>query len=270
MRRIICLLFAACCGPSAMAALPPAAPVDLAHMTTAELRGRLGKGCPIALVYNGGVDQTGPHVALGKHIFRANAYGQAIARRLDDAILAPIIPFAPNGTPSVELPGEVSLRPATFVAINEDLVRSLIDGGFRRVAILADHGLGLAELKALGDRLDAEFKPRNIRIFYAGDVYSRARRKIEQEIKASGRLAGGHGGLWDTSETMAIDRSAVRPGLFALGTTDEDGNGPINGAGFSGDPRGATAALGRRFGERRVRLAVSQIRALLSTAGPCR
>ena len=239
-------------------------------MTTAELRARLGQGCPLALVYNASVDETGPHVALGKHIFRANAYGRAIAQTLGDAILAPIIPYAPNGMPSVELPGAVALRPTTFVAINEDLVRSLIAGGFRRVAILPDHGAGLDDLKGLADRLDAEFKPSNIRIFYADDVYSRARRETEAEIKASGHVAGGHGGLWDTAETMAVDPTAVRPKLFALGTTEEDGNGQTNAAGFSGDPRGATAAIGKRFGERRVRLAVDQIRTLLSGAGPCR
>lgn len=269
MRRNVCLLFFACFGSPTMAGRPPAASVELAHMTTAELRDRLGKGCPIALVYNGGMDETGPHVALGKHIFRANTYGKAIARRLGDAILAPVIPFAPNGLPSADLPGEIALRPATFVAVNEDLVRSLVGGGFRRVAILPEHGVGLADLKDLAERLDAEFRPSNVRIFYADDVYSLARREIEQEIKASGHVAGGHGGLWDTAETMAVDRAAVRPKLFALGTTDMDGNGPTNAAGFSGDPRGATAALGRRFGERRVRLAVHQIRGLLSTAGPC-
>ena len=269
MRRSICLLIAAFGGFPAMAAGPRAASIDLAYMTTAELHDRLGKGCPIALVYNAGIDETGPHVALGKHIFRANAYGRAIARRLDDAILAPVIPFAPNGPPSVDLPGEIALRPATYVAINEDLIRSLVGGGFRRVAILPEHGVGLDDLKTLAERLDAEFKPRNVRIFYAGDVYSMARLEIERDIKASGRVAGGHGGLWDTAETMAVDPAAVRPRLFALGTTAEDGNGATNAAGFSGDPRGATAALGRRFGERRVRLAVHQIRGLLSTAGPC-
>lgn len=246
-----------------------AGPRDLAGMTTAELRDRLSSGCPVALVYNGGIDETGPHVALGKHNFRAAAYGSEIARRLNDAILVPIVPFAPNPPTVPQLPGQIALRMTTFLAVNEDLVRSLAAGGFRRIAILADHGMGLDDLRALAARLDAEFRPHGTRIFYIGDVYALAREQIEQEIKESGHVAGGHGGLWDTSETMAVDPTAVRPNLFALGTTEEDGNGEPNAEGFSGDPRGSTVALGRRFGERRIGLAVNEIEANLKSSGAC-
>jgi len=146
----------------------------------------------------------------------------------------------------------------------------LIDGGFRRVVILAEHGMGLDDLNALANRLDGEFSGRNIRVFYISDVYALARKEIEQEIKASGQVAGGHGGLWDTSETMASDPSAVRPDEFAFGTSDQDGNGRPNEAGFSGDPRQSNVALGRRFGEKRITLAVAEIRRDLGVAGPCR
>ena len=71
----------------------------------------------------------------------------------------------------------------------------MIDGGFRRVVILAEHGMGLDDLNALANRLDGEFSGRNIRVFYISDVYALARKEIEQEIKASGQVAGGHGGL---------------------------------------------------------------------------
>jgi creatinine amidohydrolase/Fe(II)-dependent formamide hydrolase-like protein len=256
-------------GLSAGAAAPAAQPrVALGELTTSELRERLAR-CPVALIYNGGIDETGPHVALAKHNLRAQRYGTEIARRLGNALLAPVIPYAPNPTPSPDLPGQIALRPGTYVAINEDVARSLIDGGFRRVAILAEHGMGLEDLNALATRLDGEFRGRGIRIFYVSDVYARAREEIEQEIKASGQVAGGHGGLWDTSETMAADPSAVRPDKFAFGTADHDGNGPPNEAGFSGDPRKSSVALGRRFGEKRIALAVDEIRRNLQAAGPC-
>jgi len=55
--------------------------------------------------------------------------------------------------------------------------------------------MGLDDLNALANRLDGEFSGRNIRVFYISDVYALARKEIEQEIKASGQVAGGHGGL---------------------------------------------------------------------------
>jgi len=69
---------------------------------------------------------------------------------------------------------------------------------------------------------------------------------------------------------MAADPSAVRPDEFAFGTSDQDGNGRPNEAGFSGDPRQSNVALGRRFGEKRITLAVAEIRRDLGVAGPCR
>ena len=242
----------------------------LARMTTTEISARLATGCPTALVYNAGVEATGPHIAVGKHLVRASAYGEAVATQLGDAITVPVIPFAPNPPPLAAWPGTITLRPTTFVAINEDVVRSLAATGFRRIAVLVDHMVGFDELAALAVRLDAEYRMRGVRVFFVPDAYQRARTEIEAEIRAMGHVPGGHGGLWDTSETMAANRSMVRPKLFAPGTLDRDGNGQPDARGVSGDPRGASVALGRRFAALRVSLATAQLRALLAEAGRCR
>ena len=58
--------------------------VELGDLTTSERRTRL-VSCPVALIYNGGMDETGPHVALAKHNLRAQHYGTEIAERLGNA-----------------------------------------------------------------------------------------------------------------------------------------------------------------------------------------
>jgi creatinine amidohydrolase/Fe(II)-dependent formamide hydrolase-like protein len=251
---------------SAAAAAKPAA---LEQLTTVELKERLQTGCPVALLYNGGVEESGPHLALGKHNLRIYQYGAALAQAIGDAILLPVMPFSPNDAARMAFAGTISLRPETWVAVNEDVARSLIGGGFQRVAILTDHGDGMPRLREMVERLDKEYRPKGARVFFVEDAYTKARTQIEAEIKASGKVPGGHGGLWDTAEAMAADPNLVRPELLAPGTLTDDGNGPIDANGISGDPRGATVAMGRRFAAIRVKLAADQLRGQLAAAGAC-
>lgn len=247
-------------------AAPAPTSVYMEDLTLPELQARLAAGDPVALIFTGGTEPTGPHVAYGKHNARAHAYAGEIARQLGDAIVVPVLPFAPNVDKLKVVPGTITLTPDTFSAVNEQVTRSLIAGGFKRVALLGDHGPSQAPLKALADKLDAEFAPRGVRVFFISDNYARARTEIEAEIRGSGHTAGGHGGLWDTAETWAVAPALVRPGELHPGDLTEDGNGPLSPEGFSGDPRGATAAMGRRFGALRVRLAVEEIRRDLAQA----
>ena len=245
--------------------------VFLEDLTTNELKDKITRGCPVALIFSASTEQTGPHVALGKHIFRARAYSEALAREIGDAVVAPIIPFAPVNGLSTALPGSISLSPENFSRANEDVARSLLTGGIKRVALLNDHG-GEAQtsLQALAAKLDAEFKPKGARVFFISDGYAKARLTIEAEIRAAGNVAGGHGGIWDVSETMAVKADAVRPDKFRPGNLEKEGNGPLNEEGFSGDPRTSTAALGKHFGDIRVKAAAAELRAGLTAAGPCK
>lgn len=244
--------------------------VWLDDYTTAELRARIDKGCPVVMVFSGGTEETGPYLALGKHAARVRAYGEAIARNVGDALIAPVLHYAPNPPYLTPFPGTISLRPEVFAAVNEDVARSLINGGFRRIALMSEHGSSQKPLADVAARLNAEFADKSAQVFYISEGYTRARREIEAAIRAEGKVGGGHGGLWDTAETLAVDPGLVRPGPYLPGTVDNDGNGPVNALGYSGDPTGASAQLGQEFGALRVRLASEELRAALKTAGTCR
>lgn len=250
--------------------IPRAPSVWLDDYTTAELKSRIDKGCPVVIVFSGGTEETGPYVALGKHAARIRAYGEAIARNVGDALIAPVLHYAPNPPYMTPFPGTISLRPEVFAAVNEDVARSLINGGFRRIALMSEHGPSQKPLADVAARLNAEFADKGAQVFYISDGYTRARREIEAAIRAEGKVGGGHGGLWDTSETLAVDPSLVRPGPYLPGTIDNDGNGPVNALGYSGDPTGANARIGHEFGAMRVRLASAELSAALKSAGACR
>ncbi len=235
--------------------------VFLEDHTWQELRDAVAAGTTSVLVFSGSVEESGPHLALGKHNWRARAYAERIASTLGHTIVAPIIPVGPTDSSLMRFPGTLDVHPEVFAAYNADIVRSLAAAGFKHIFLLGDHGGDQAPLKALAPRLDAELAPRGIHVYFVGDGYAKSTTEVEA-LAASRHLYGaGHGGLWDTAELWAVEPMAVRPALLAPGDTiDPDA---LNARGMSGDPRKATPQLGREFGEIRVRNAVAQIRLLL-------
>jgi creatinine amidohydrolase len=243
--------------------------VFIEDYTTFELADFLAHGRPVALIYNAGVEETGPHIALGKHIFRARAYAERIAFGLGETLVAPIIPYSSNVGTMDAFPGTLNLEPKTVADINEQVARRLIRSGFKVVALLGDHSGAQNELARVARRLDKEFAPKGVRVFFVTDGSKRASTQIDAALIAAGKgRMVGHGGLWDTAETMAVRPQAVRPGLFPRDDFDPRGNGPLDANGVSGSAEDATAELGRSYGALRVRLAIAELRRDLAGGVP--
>ena len=235
----------------------------LAVLTSDELRAAVADGFTTALVYSGSTEGSGPALALGKHNVRAPYYAERIARELGHTLVGQVVPFGVNGEPLAGYPGTIAVRPETFAALHEDIVRSLARAGFRRIVLLTEHGPNVPVLQALAPRLDAALAPAGVRVLLSTDNYTKSTAEIEAWGRARGVFAGRHGGLWDVSELWFVDASKVRPGRLALGDTSAT---PRNSAQqVTGDPRQASAALGRFFADIRVRNAVADIRNLLGT-----
>ena len=213
------------------------------------------------LLYSGSIEASGPHLALGKHNIKVPMYARRIAEQLGHTIVGPTVTLAPNPPEAMRFPGTIALRPQTYAAVNEDVSRSLILAGFKTVVILGDHGDGQAVLKEVAGRLDAEFRPTGVRVFFSSDGYLKSREDILKYASAHGLDADGHGGLWDTSELWAADASAVRPRLMVPGAP---AGGALDSHGVSGDPRRASVALGKVFAKIRVDNAVAEIRRMLA------
>lgn len=238
----------------------------LGDLTSPELAARITAGDTIALVYTGSTEGSGPHLALAKHNIRAPYYAELIARELGHTLVGQIVPFGVSPEELARYPGTIALRPATQVALQEDIVRSLARAGFTRVVLLTEHGPNLTALQRAATALDAELAPRGTRVLFSTANYTQSTTEIVAWGRAHGLYAGGHGGLWDTSELWFIDSTAVRPGRIALG--DTTGKQTDREHQVTGDPRQASAALGHAFVEIRVRNGVIEIRRLLAGLTP--
>lgn len=253
---------AAAPSPRAGAVEQPAAhSVFLEDLTSQELQAAIASGHTNALVYSGSTEGNGPHLALGKHNFRAPYYAERIARGLGNTLVGQVVPFGINPEALARYPGTIALRPETFVALHEDIVRSLARTGFTRIVLLTEHGANVASLQATASRLDEEFRPRGVRILVSTDNYTRSTTEIDAWGTARGVLAGRHGGLWDTSELWLVAPDKVRPELIALGDTSGSPADPRQQV--TGDPRQSSPELGRQFADIRVRNGVDEIRRLL-------
>src|SRR6266853_169674 len=94
--------------------------VEFEMMTWAEVKKAIHEEGKInAIVYNGGTEQRGPQNVNGGHNLMAVQTARAIALKLGNAIVAPVMPFSPN-TASADLPGTLPISEATFAAVNED------------------------------------------------------------------------------------------------------------------------------------------------------
>src|SRR5882757_5361477 len=76
-------------------AAPSASPY-LEDLTWTELRDRVKAGTTTVLVPIGGTEQSGPHMALGKHNVRARVLAARIAQRLGNAVVAPVMAYVPE------------------------------------------------------------------------------------------------------------------------------------------------------------------------------
>lgn len=234
--------------------------VFIEHLTTVELAKKIKDGFSTVLIYSGGTEETGPYLVLGKHNFRVRAYAQRVAEGLGNALVAPILPFAPNSTAIQGFPGTITLDSLTFSNVNEQVAISLIASGFKYIIFMSDHYNSQEPLAALATKFSTLYRAQVIGVYYEGDGYTKARQQIEDAIEKQNTIPGGHGGLWDVSETMAVSQDLVRTGLFAIGDTTLKGNGPIGAHGVSGDPRKANSKQGTQFANLSVSLFITEIR----------
>ena len=237
------------------------------EMTTTEVRDAIRMGKTTVLIFNGSTEASGQHLALGKHVYRARYLGERIARELGNALVAPVMPFAPT-TDETRFPGTINLSPATFSRVNIQVAGSMMKAGFKYIILMGDHAGNQAPLKALAPKLDAKYCSQGVRVFYSSDAYTKSDREIEAYLTEHGFPPSRHAGVADTSELWAVNAKYVRPDKIVVGGPVPSAGSPLalGTAGVEGDPRRSSQELGRIFMEWKVKNAVAEIRKLIQSS----
>ena len=221
--------------------------VYLDDLTWTETRDALHAGTTTIIIPVGGTEQSGPHMALGKHNVRAHALAGQIAGKLGNTLVAPVMAYVPEGRISppsghMRFAGSISIPDDAFVAVLVGAGRSLKQHGFLDIVFLGDHGGYQSLLKEATQRLNREWASSKTRAHYIPAYYRAADEDFAQALRAQGLSSGQigtHAGLADTSLMMAIDPSRVRTDRLADVASREPSSG------VSGDPKASSAALGR-------------------------
>ncbi len=228
-------------------------------MTHAEIYEAIHKlGKTTVLIYNGGTEQRGPHAVLGGHTFMARRTAEAIARKLGNALVAPVLPFSPAGSHlNTKWPGSVDLPADLYAKVNEAVVASMVTNGFKNVVLMGDHGGGQEDLSRLAKALDAKYAAQGVHVVFCSSVYKEAREDFNKWLKENKLPVGTHASIPDTSELMFLGgEEYVRKKRLTLGNKEN---------GITGDPRPATPELGKRVFEMKVEYGVAEIRKLTAT-----
>lgn len=239
----------------------------LEDLTWTEVRALVDHGKTTAIVPVGGTEQGGPHLALGKHNFVVGWTSEAIARELEDALVAPVLPVSPAGeveprTSHMRMAGTLTVSEATFEALLEETARSLAAHGFRAICFVGDHGWSQPGQAAVAARLTGEWRARGLRVLHVSDYYDDANGQLAALVKEgeSPGAIGSHAGIRDTSELLVVNPRAVR-----LSEARPWGGSDFATSGVDGDPTRASAERGRLLLELKVEAAVRQIRRALAT-----
>jgi creatinine amidohydrolase/Fe(II)-dependent formamide hydrolase-like protein len=236
--------------------------VMLDELTWTELKQQIATGRTTIIVPIGGTEQNGPYMALGKHNARVRALAEKIARELGNALVAPVIAYAPEGnvdppTEHMRFPGTITIPDKTFEQLLESAARSFKLHGFRDVVFLGDHGGYQKDLRNVADRLNREWSATPVRAHAVVEYYRVTTGTYVDALKGRGYSAdeiGTHAGVADTSLTLALTPGMVR--------TDRLAAAPKPGAsdGVYGDPRRSNADVGQLGVDAIVTATVAAIR----------
>ena len=251
---------------SAHAALAQApASVFLEDLTSPELANAVAAGTTTILIPVGGTEQNGPHMVLGKHNVRAKVLAGRIARELGNALVAPVITYVPEGgvnppTGHMRYPGTITVPVDVYRKTLEAAARSFRLAGFRDIVFLGDHGDYQKDNEHVARQLNREWTRAAVRAHALGEYYRAATDGFARSLKARGYAdaeIGLHGGLADTSLALAVDPGIVRASQLQAAAGS-------SAFGVSGDPRRATAELGKTGVDAIVIQSVAAIRAAIA------
>jgi creatinine amidohydrolase len=265
MIRSLLVLAMLCLAGAAFAQTPDT--VLLERLTWVEVRDAMAARKTTIIIPTGGTEQNGPHMAIGKHNVRVGANAEVIARRLGNALVAPVIAYVPEGsidTPSghMRFPGTISIPDPVFRQVLEYAARSLKQHGFRNIIFIGDSGPNQDGQIAVAAKLNAEWassSPTRVHAipgYYRGDPEGDAAIMISRGIRRE--QIGNHADPRDTSQMMAVDPTMVRNSLIVAA----DGKN-----GIQGDPRGSTPEIGRALIDKNLARTVDLIRQSIAQGG---
>jgi creatinine amidohydrolase/Fe(II)-dependent formamide hydrolase-like protein len=186
------------------------------EMTWMEVRDALKAGKTTVIIPTGGVEQNGPYLATGKHDYILRGTSEAIARKLGNALIAPVVAFVPEGdidppTIHMKYPGTISLTEDTYERLLTDICASFRQHGFEQIVLIGDSGGNQEGMKAVAARLNAKWAGGKTRVHFIAEYYDYPGVKKWLDGQGVKQVDEGlHDDFAITAQMMAVDPTTVR------------------------------------------------------------
>ena len=190
--------------------------VFIEELTWMEIRDAMKAGKNTVIIPTGGVEQNGPYLALGKHNYILKGVTEALARKLGNALVAPIVPFVPEGdinppTSHMKYPGTISLTEETYQKMLTEICECFRTHGFAHIVLLGDSGGNQDGMKAVAERLSSQWRGGKTKVHFIGSFYDytgltkwvedQGVKQVSEDI---------HDDFVITTQMLAVDPTTVR------------------------------------------------------------
>jgi creatinine amidohydrolase/Fe(II)-dependent formamide hydrolase-like protein len=190
--------------------------VFIEDMTWMEVRDAMAAGKKTVIVATGGIEQNGPYLVAGKHNVVLRATTEAIARKLGDALVAPIVGFVPEGeidppTEHMKYPSTVGVSEETFRRLLTDICSCYRTHGFKDIILIGDSGGNQAGMKDVAAQLNSKWTDGRSRVHYIAEYFNYPDVKSWLETQGVKQQDEGlHDDFAITSIMLSVDPSSVR------------------------------------------------------------
>ncbi|HKA08929.1 MAG TPA: creatininase family protein [Candidatus Dormibacteraeota bacterium] len=215
------------------------------RLTWTDVEAALGRGMRRAIVCAASTEQHGPHLPEATDALLGEAYAEGLARRLGDALVAPIVRPACSEH-HMAFPGSLTIPETLLMDLLDAYLASLRRHGFERFVVMSSHG-GNFPVLVEWERTRSPQDTVVLTDFHVFDAGFEA-------IRRFGRTdtAGPHAEVLETSMMLHLHPELVHMDRAASGFTGEStleevlrwGMRSITPNGVLGDPVGSTSEMG--------------------------
>ena len=172
-------------------------------LTWQELEAAIDSAYTNIIIPTAGIEQNGPHMPLNKHEKVVAYASEKIAKKLGKTLIAPVLNFVPEEG-HMKFPGTISISDETFISLLVEISRSLKKHGFKNIYFLGDSYENQDPQSKAALKLQSE----GINAFHIASYYAnRDQYSFLAEKGWDSDQRGGHAGLRDTSEFMAVSEN---------------------------------------------------------------
>ena len=226
------LLVISCLGTSSFSqspSIPIPDSVFIEELTWVEVSDAIVQGKTTVIIPTGGTEQNGPHMVIGKHNYLVKYKAGEIAKRLGNALVAPVLAYVPEGEidpPSshMRFAGTISIPQDVFADILEYTARSFKRHGFLDIVLIGDSGGNQAGQRLVAAALNGEWSATGVRVHHLSAYYPGRGDDWVISQGVSAEDVGSHAGTHDTSALMYLNPSMLRFDKMSQGSRG-DGQG---------------------------------------------